>query len=149
MLQQTVTHYHPWDTSDTFAACGARLTDTDGHATQPTCPACAAHLAAEAALEASIEDTPFPLDADEAAIVLDPVLNAGVPVRAPLSPFGAELFALARTLTYLERARLLDCPACDGEGHYTVTTRQARSGEREVGCAQCEGTGVLDEAVAS
>ena len=34
------------------------------------------------------------------------------------------------------------CGACAGAGHYTVTTRQHHSGEAEVGCAACAGTGI-------
>jgi hypothetical protein len=63
MLTETVTHYFPWTESDTFAYCGYRMRETDVHATQPTCAACAARQAAE---EQAIEDTPLPLDADEA-----------------------------------------------------------------------------------
>jgi hypothetical protein len=70
MLHQTVTHYFPWDDSDTFATCGYAMTAADTHSPQPTCPACADRLAAE---EAAIEETPLPLDADEARTELEPV----------------------------------------------------------------------------
>lgn len=56
MLSQIVTHSFPWDESDEFALCGARLAETDVHMTQPTCAACQAALEArELALEAEIE----------------------------------------------------------------------------------------------
>lgn len=38
-------------------------------------------------------------------------------------------------------AQFLTCPDCHGDGHYTVTTRQHHSGEQEIECARCEGTG--------
>lgn len=88
MLNQTVTHYFPWDNSDTFAYCGHRMTAADVHSPAPTCIACAARQAAE---EQAIEDTPLPLDADEARIALDPVLNAGVDLFT---------FAVALTRSY-------------------------------------------------
>jgi len=94
MLEQTVTHYFPWDESDEVAYCGHRLTAADTHSPAPTCPACAARQAAE---EAAIEDVAPPLDADEAAAVLDPVLNAGVPFTA--SACVADLFAYAAALS--------------------------------------------------
>jgi hypothetical protein len=77
MLQQTITHYFPWDESDDrdpIAYCGHRVTAADAHATQPTCAVCAATLDA---VEAAFEALPVPLDADEARTELDPVLNAG------------------------------------------------------------------------
>jgi hypothetical protein len=92
MLQQTVTHYFPWDESDErdpIAYCGHRVTATDAHATQPTCAVCADTLDA---VEAAFAAEPLPLDADEARAQLDPVLNAG-----------ADLFALAVSLTYAAR----------------------------------------------
>ena len=98
-------HYFPWDDSDTFAACGHPMTAADVHATQPTCPACAARLAAE---DAAFAETPLPLDADEARTELDPVLNAGVSQRAPMSPLGAELFAIATTLNACYALTLLE-----------------------------------------
>ena len=70
MLPQTVTHYFPWTDSDTFAACGHAMTAADTHSPQPTCLACADRLAAE---EAAVEETPLPLDADEARTELAPV----------------------------------------------------------------------------
>ena len=98
MLKQTVTHYFPWTESDDVAYCGHRMTEADVHSPQPTCLTCAVRQAQE---EQAIEDTALPLDADEARTELDPVLNAGLPSRAPLSPLGAELFALANTLALL------------------------------------------------
>lgn len=86
MLHQTVTHYFPWDNSDTVAYCGHAMTAADTHSPAPTCAGCAARQAAE---EQAIEDTPLPLDADEARAQLDPVLNAGAP----------DLFAFAVALT--------------------------------------------------
>ncbi len=93
MLHQTVTHYFPWDNSDTFAYCGHRMTAADVHSPAPTCAACAARQAAE---EQAIEDTPLPLDADEARTALDPVLNAGADLFA---------FAVALTRTYAAGVR--------------------------------------------
>lgn len=63
----TLTHYFPWDDSDTFAYCGHVMTEVDTHSPQPTCPACAAQLAA---LDRDVEDAALPLDADEAQEVL-------------------------------------------------------------------------------
>lgn len=37
----------------------------------------------------------------------------------------------------------MTCPDCRGDGHYTVTTRQHHSGEKEVRCERCEGTGQI------
>lgn len=98
MLETTVTHYFPWDDSDTFAYCGHRMTAADTHSPQPTCLTCAVR---QAAAEQAIEDPALPLDAEEAHTELDPILNAGLPERKPLSPLGAELFALANTLALL------------------------------------------------
>ena len=65
MLQPTVSHYFPWDEHDTVARCGTRMTDRDRHSPQPTCPACAASIAAEeTALEAALAHTLEPLDTD-------------------------------------------------------------------------------------
>lgn len=97
MLDQTITHYCPWDESDDTAYCGRVFTATDTHSLTPTCAACAARLDAE---DAAFADVPLPLDADEAP-ELDPLLNAGVPARPAMSPMGAELFALARSLNLL------------------------------------------------
>ena len=94
MLKPTVSHYFPWTESDEVAYCGHRMTAADVHSPAPTCLPCAVRQAQE---EQAIEDTPLPLDADEARTELDPLLNAGVPAR-PLSPLGAELFSLATTL---------------------------------------------------
>lgn len=105
MLQNTVTHYFPWTGSDDVAYCGHRMTAHDVHSPAPTCLACAVRQAQEEqALEDAI-DAALPLAADEARTDLDPVLNAGVPDKRPMSPLGAELFALATTLA---RLRLLD-----------------------------------------
>jgi hypothetical protein len=52
-------------------------------------------MAAEDALDAAIESTPLPLDADEARTELDPLLNAGAPT---MSPVAADLFAYAVSL---------------------------------------------------
>jgi hypothetical protein len=81
MLNQTVTHYAPWDASDDFAYCGVYVSDPMFHSPQPTCPTCAAKLAAECAIDEAIETAPWPLDADEARAELDLVLNAGVPAE--------------------------------------------------------------------
>jgi hypothetical protein len=105
-----LTHYTLDDTS-ARAYCGHRMTEADRHSPFPTCGGCAATLRAEIALEEAIDETPFPLDADEAATQLDPVLNAGVPVPVPPQPafnataFVADLFAFAATLnrTYAEQ----------------------------------------------
>lgn len=107
MLDVTVTHYFPWNESEDVAYCGHRMTEADTHSPQPTCLTCAVRQAGE---EQAIEDTPLPLDADEARTELDPILNAGIPERAPLSPIGAELFALARTLQAVYLVNLLDRP---------------------------------------
>lgn len=93
MLNPTVSHYYPWTETDGVATCGHRMTATDVHSPRPTCLTCTVRLAA---IEAA-EDETVPLDADEARTELDPLLNAGLPAR-PMSPLGAELFALARTL---------------------------------------------------
>jgi hypothetical protein len=79
MSQTPVTHYAPWDAPDDFAYCGVFVSAPDYHSPAPTCPVCAAKLAAECAIDEAIETAPWPLDADEASAVLDPVLNAGVP----------------------------------------------------------------------
>jgi hypothetical protein len=105
MLENTVTHYFPWDDTNDHAYCGKPMGAADIHSPLPTCPACGERLLA---LDAAIEETPLPLDADEAATELDPILNAGIPAHALLSPLGAELFALANTLNALALTRLLD-----------------------------------------
>jgi len=94
-MTDTLTHYAPWDTSDDFAYCGVYVSDARYHSPSPTCPACAAKLAAECAIDEAIETAPWPLDADEATAVLDPVLNAGVP----------DLFAVAVSLVRVRGAR--------------------------------------------
>ena len=104
MLTTTVTHYAPHDHSDDFAVCGARIDDTHVNLGDPTCPRCAAWLAHERALDQMIEDTPLPLDADEAATELDPVLNAGLPVAAPVRQPYFE-YAVALTRAAVRRAR--------------------------------------------
>jgi hypothetical protein len=105
MLTQTTTHYFPHDDSDEVAYCGHRMTDADVHSPEPTCLTCTVRQAAEDhALDAAL-DQAMPLDADEARIELDPILNADIPAR-PLSPLGQELFALGRTLAVLELARV-------------------------------------------
>jgi hypothetical protein len=69
------------------------MTGAMRHSPFPTCPGCVATLSAEIALEEAIDQTPLPLDADEAATELDPVLNAGVPVReTPRGDFAEYLF---------------------------------------------------------
>src|SRR5262245_5933393 len=83
MLDQTVTHYAPWAATDAFAYCGVYVSDARYHSPQPTCPTCAAQLAAECAIDQAVDEMPWPLDADEASAGLDPVLNAGVPAAAP------------------------------------------------------------------
>jgi hypothetical protein len=90
-MLQPVSHYSPWDADD-VAYCGRRMTATTPHSLAPTCPVCAARLDAEAGVW---DETPLPLDADEAQIDLDPMLNAGVPSRSPLAD---ELFHMARVL---------------------------------------------------
>jgi hypothetical protein len=89
-MLHAVSHYFPTDSAE--AACGRYADVASG---TPTCPRCAAIVADEDALDAQIADTPLPLDADEAATELDPVLNAGLPTRSPLAE---ELWDLARTL---------------------------------------------------
>jgi hypothetical protein len=105
----TLTHYAPHDQPHDFAYCGVYLSDAKYHSPQPTCPTCAAKLAAEAAIDAAVEETPWPLDADEAAIELDPLLNAGLPAPgAPAaSAFADEVFAFGVTLNraYAEAVR--------------------------------------------
>jgi hypothetical protein len=100
----TVTHYAPWDGPDDFAYCGRYLSHSRYHSPAPTCPTCAARLAAADAIDQAIDEMPWPLDADEARAVLDPVLNAGVP-EAPMptptftgTQFVADLFDFAATL---------------------------------------------------
>jgi len=104
MLQNVITHYAHADHSDDFAVCGAPLDDTHANLGDPTCPRCAAWLAHERALDRMIADTPLPLDADEAATELDPVLNAGLPVAAPVRQPYFE-FAVAVTRAAVRRAR--------------------------------------------
>jgi hypothetical protein len=86
----TLTHYAPHDQPHDFAYCGVYVSDAKYHSPQPTCPTCAAQLAAADAIDAAVEETPWPLDADEAAIELDPLLNAGLP--DPSQPFDATMF---------------------------------------------------------
>lgn len=91
-------HYAPWDGfDDDRAVCGHRMTEDDTHAVIPTCPSCTEALLTE---EARIADWQVPLDADEAARELDPLLNAGIPDAVPQQPslFGADLFAYAVSL---------------------------------------------------
>jgi hypothetical protein len=96
MSQTLVTHYAPHDAEPAdFAYCGVYVNDAQYHSATPTCPTCAATLAAEEAIDAAVEAMPWPLDADEANAVLDPVLNAGLPAPAARSPLGAQLFNLA------------------------------------------------------
>jgi hypothetical protein len=90
MLQQTITHYFPWDESDDddrdpIAYCGRRVSATDAHSPAPSCAVCAETLDA---LEAAFEAVPLALDAEEARD-LDPLLNADA---------GADLFAFAVSL---------------------------------------------------
>lgn len=96
-MSDTLTHYAPWDGPDDFAYCGRYLSDARYHSPQPTCPACAAKLAAECAIDEAVDTMPWPLDADEATAMLDHVLNAGVP-EAPAATLAAEVFALGVTL---------------------------------------------------
>lgn len=102
-----VTHYTLDDSSE-LAYCGRRMTAADRHSPFPTCGGCAATLAAEIALEEAIDETPLPLDADEAATQLDPVLNAGVPPPiAPTVPdFSQHLFQLAVSLNQIYAAEV-------------------------------------------
>ena len=102
MLTATVSHYAPWTEPDDVATCGHRMTATDVHSLQPTCLTCTVRLAAEEARDLELDA--LPLDADEARTELDVLLNAGVPDR-PMSPLGAELWALAQRLN---RCRLED-----------------------------------------
>jgi len=104
MLQNVITHYAHADHSDDFAVCGTPLDDTHANLGDPTCPRCAAWLAHERALDQMIADTPLPLDADEAATELDPVLNAGLPVAAPVRQPYFE-FAVAVTRAAVRRVR--------------------------------------------
>jgi hypothetical protein len=102
-----LTHYTLDDTAER-AYCGKRMTEADRHSPFPTCGGCAAKLAEEIALEEAIDETPLPLDADEAATQLDPVLNAGVPPRiAPTVPdFSQHLFQLAVSLNQIYAAEV-------------------------------------------
>jgi hypothetical protein len=97
------THYTHDDGE--LAYCGRRMTATDRHSVFPTCGGCAARLAEEIALEEAIDETPWPLDADEAATQLDPVLNAGVPVAPKQPDFADYLFDLVVSInrTYTQQ----------------------------------------------
>jgi hypothetical protein len=109
MNTTVTTHYAPHDQPHDFAYCGVYLSDATYHSPQPTCPTCAAQLAAAEAIDAAIEETPWPLDADEAAIELDPLLNAGLPasVAPAASTCADEVFAFAVSLNraYAETVR--------------------------------------------
>lgn len=97
-MTPTITHYAPHDAVPAdFAYCGVYVSDARYHSAQPTCPRCAAQLAAEEAIDAAVDEEPWPLDADEARMALDPLLNAGLPedVPAPRAAFAADLFNLA------------------------------------------------------
>jgi hypothetical protein len=111
-----ITHYTREDAAFEIAYCGRRLRDDDRHSPFPTCGTCAAILADECALDEAIDETPFPLDADEAALALDPVLNAGVPVPqpAPSADFATYLYELVVDLNRV----------------YTQQARQRRGGRR-------------------
>jgi len=101
MLKPIVTHYAPADQPHDFAYCGLYLSDPRTHSPQPTCPDCAKKLAqedAEAALEQAIDETPWPLDADEAATELEHTNS--------MSPLGAQLFTFAVTVNRLYAAQL-------------------------------------------
>jgi hypothetical protein len=99
MTRTFTTHYAPHDQPHDFAYCGVYLSDAKYHSAQPTCPTCAAILAAEDAIDAAVEEIPWPLDADEAATELDPILNAGIPeAPASASSFSNELFDFAVSL---------------------------------------------------
>src|SRR4029453_13294054 len=91
------THYAPHDQPHDFAYCGVYLSRPPYHSPQPTCPTCAAKLAAEAEIDAPagartpapegrvdapVEEIPWPPHADEPAIELDPLPNAGLPGRS-------------------------------------------------------------------
>jgi hypothetical protein len=98
-----LTHYWPWDADaepgeEGPAACGAPMADARQHSAYPSCPACAAHLAAEdycmALVDALAEGTAPPLVAEATAAPAQRTL--------PLSPLGAELFALAVKLNRLQ-----------------------------------------------
>jgi hypothetical protein len=54
MLPTRLTHYAPWD-DDGFARCGVLTTEAD-HSLTPTCPVCAASLAAWEDVELMTED---------------------------------------------------------------------------------------------
>ena len=85
MLQPTLTHYAPHDEADGgYARCGARLPEA-AHSCTPTCPACAASLAAD--------DAPRHTDADAYyAGVAESILTTAVAVtrayarRTPTRP---------------------------------------------------------------
>lgn len=100
MLTNNLTHYAPADQPHDFAYCGVYLSETRYHSPQPTCPDCARKLAEDDALDAAIEETPFPLDADEAALALEREATD------TMSPLGAQLFTLAVTLNRIYAAQL-------------------------------------------
>jgi len=89
-----LTHYAPWDADPAdFAYCGVYVNDPIAHSPTPTCPDCAAKLAAECAIEEMIEqDWALTLADDATRVDLDPVLNAGVPAER-------DFFAIAAGLT--------------------------------------------------
>jgi hypothetical protein len=94
-----LTHYWPWEGDDEpgdvgYAVCGAPMGDVRRHSVTPTCAACAAHLAAEDycadLVDALAAGTAPPLVAEAAAAPHQRTL--------PMSPFGADIFALGVTL---------------------------------------------------
>jgi len=100
MLPNIVTHYAPHDQDHDFALCGVYVDQDKYHSPQPTCPDCARKLADEEALKQAIEETPWPLDADEAALALERE------AADRMSPLGAQVFALAVTLNKVYAAQL-------------------------------------------
>jgi len=101
MLPKIVTHYAPWPTEpDNFSLCGVYVDQDKYHSPQPTCPDCARKLAEDEALEQAIDETPWPLDADEAATELEREATNR------MSPLGAQLFNLAVTLNKVYAAQL-------------------------------------------
>ena len=94
MLQNTLTHYWPWNEPDDVAWCGAPMADPAQHSLRPTCATCAARLAVEDAVEARLnEEAVLPFMDDDARY-------AGETLPAPAAPLArAELFTFAAQLT--------------------------------------------------
>jgi hypothetical protein len=92
MLSPTLTHYAPWNQpAENFALCGVYVSADRYHSPQPTCPTCAAKLAAD---DAALEDAPLPVDD---AGDLDVILNNGAP-EPHVETFAQELFDFACAL---------------------------------------------------